>query len=107
MKDTEEGMLSREKVLEILKKEYLYLSTQYGVKRIGLFGSYAKGNEQEDSDIDLLIEFENPIGLQFVGLAEYIEKAIGKRVEIITLEGIKGIRIPKIAEDILNSVQYV
>ena len=62
-------MLTQEKVMAILRKELRYFASEYGVKRIGLFGSYAKGIQREDSDIDILVEFERPIGLKFVEFA--------------------------------------
>ena len=59
-------MLDNEKIKDILKNEYPYLISEYGVKRIGLFGSYAKGVQNEDSDIDIVAEFSKPIGLKFI-----------------------------------------
>jgi predicted nucleotidyltransferase len=56
-------MLTKEKVIEILRKELPYFVSEYDVRRIGLFGSYAKGTQAEDSDVDILVEFEIPIGL--------------------------------------------
>ncbi|MEW6006900.1 MAG: nucleotidyltransferase domain-containing protein [bacterium] len=53
-------------MIKILRKELPYFVLEYGVKRIGLFGSYAKGIQREDSDIDVVIEFERPIGLKFI-----------------------------------------
>ena len=100
-------MLTREKVIEILRNELPYLSSNYDVKRIGLFGSFSKERPGEDSDIDLLVEFEKPIGLKFMELAEYIENLFSRKVEILTNEGIRGIRIKQIAEDIMRSMVYV
>jgi len=73
-------MLNREKITEILRERYPYLVSQYGIRRIGLFGSYAKGKQTEDSDVDILAEFERPIGLKFVEFAEYLEKILGKKL---------------------------
>lgn len=100
-------MLTTEKVIKILRKELPYLGSNYGVKRIALFGSFAKGVQREDSDIDILVEFEKPIGFKFMDFVEYIEKLIGRKVDILTPEGIKGIRIKQVAEDIKRGVVYV
>lgn len=54
---------------------------EYGVQKIGLFGSYAKSRAHESSDVDLVIEFEHPIGFRFVDLAEYLEKVLGLKVD--------------------------
>lgn len=72
-------MLTKEKITEILRGKYPYLIAEYGVKRIGLFGSYVKGEQTEESDVDLVAEFERPIGLRFVEFTEYIEELLGKR----------------------------
>ena len=91
----------------ILRKNSPYLRDNYGVKRIGLFGSFAKGIQREDSDIDILVEFEKTVGFKFIELAEYFEKLLGKKVDILTSEGIKSIRLKKVARDIERSVVYV
>ena len=99
--------MTREKIIEILRKELPYLVSEYGVKRIGLFGSYAKGTPAEDSDIDILVEFEKPIGLKFMEFAEYLEGLLDTRVDILTPTGIESIRIDKVARDITGSIVYV
>jgi predicted nucleotidyltransferase len=100
-------MLTKERVVGILRRELPYLRASFGVKSMGLFGSFAKGVEREDSDIDLLVEFEKPIGLNFIGFGEYIEKLLGKKVDILTSEGVKSIRLKKVAQDIERGVFYV
>ena len=100
-------MLTREKVIEILRRELPHLASRYGVKRIGLLGSFAKEIQKDDSDIDIVVEFEKPIGLKFVEFAECLEKVLDKKTDILTPDGIKGIRIKKIARDIERSVIYV
>ncbi len=99
--------MTREKVVGILRKELPYFISEYGVKRIGLFGSYAKGTPTKASDVDILVEFDKPIGLKFVEFAEYIERILGSKTDILTLAGIDGIRIKKVAESIKDSIVYV
>lgn len=100
-------MLTQKKVVEILRKNFLYLRNNYGVKKIGLFGSFAKGLQKENSDIDILVELKQPIGFKFMELAEYIENQLGTKVDILTSEGVKSIRLKKVAQDIRKSVLYV
>ncbi len=99
--------LTREKVLQILRNHYPYLAAKYGVRRIGLFGSYAKGKARGTSDIDLIVEFERPIGFQFVELVEYLENVLGASVDVLTPAGVEGIRHAHIREDIQESIIYV
>ena len=82
-------MLTKEEAVNRLRNNLPYLTLTYGVKKIGLFGSYAKGVQREDSDVDLLIEFERPIGLKFVALANHLEELLGKNTDILTPVGIK------------------
>ena len=96
--------MTREKVINILRKELPYFVSEYGVKKIGLFGSYAKWAPAEGSDIDILVEFEKPIGLRFVEFGEYLEKLLGRMVNILTPVGIKAIRVEKVARDITESI---
>jgi len=100
-------MLTREKIVEIFREAYPYLVAEYGVKRLGLFGSYVKGQPNEASDIDVFVEFEHPIGFKFIGFAEYLERLLGRKVDILTPAGIQGIRIARVAKDISDSIAYV
>lgn len=61
-------MLNRTELTQILKEKYPYLESEYGIKKIGLFGSYASGKQTENSDIDIFAEFKKPIGLKFIEL---------------------------------------
>lgn len=99
--------MKREKVIEILRKEMPYCVSEYGVKRIGLFGSYANGTPTKGSDIDILVEFEKPIGLKFMEFAEYIEGLLGTTVDILTPVGLEAIRIERVARNIKESILYV
>ena len=100
-------MLTREKITEILRENYLYLASEYGVRRIGLFGSYAKDVPTEASDIDIVVEFDRPIGFRFVEFAEYLERLLGKSVDVLTPAGIRGIRVDRIAKSIKENIVYV
>ncbi len=100
-------MLTRDNIVELLREKSPHLAAEYGVKRIGLFGSYAKGLPNEASDIDVVVEFERPIGFRFVEFAEYLEGLLGRKVDVLTPAGIQGIRVPHVARDIEESIFYV
>ena len=101
------GMLSRELVTEQIRSRYEYLKAEFGVETIGLFGSVRTGDQSEQSDIDLMVELSQPIGFRFIELAEYLEQLLGASVNLLTPEGIEGIRNPEISASIKNSIEYV
>jgi hypothetical protein len=100
-------MLTKEAITKLLRESYPYLAAEYGVKRIGLFGSYAKDIPTQASDIDLVVEFERPLGFKFIELSEYLERLFGQEVDILTPAGIQGIRIDHIARSIEENIVYV
>ena len=79
------------------------LKHKYGVRRIGLFGSLVREDEQIVRDVDLLVEFERPVGLLFIHLADYLEEVLGRPVDLVTLMAIKENRRASVLED----VEYV
>lgn len=100
-------MLTQQHVVDQLREQAPYLASEFGIRKIGLFGSFAKGQPTESSDIDLVVEFERPIGLRFVELVEYLEKLLGRKVDVLTPTGVRGIRRRSIANSIAESVVYV
>jgi predicted nucleotidyltransferase len=100
-------MLTRDKLIQLLQREHAYLNTEFGVSKIGLFGSYAKGQPGETSDIDILVEFERPIGFRFLDLVDYLEAVLGCKVDVLTPAGVQNIRIDRVAKSIAESIVYV
>ena len=100
-------MLTREKAVKLLQETHPYLAAEFGVSKIGLFGSYAKGQSDETSDVDIIVEFERPIGFRFVELVDYLENLLGRRVDVLTPAGIQNIRIKQVARSITRSIVYV
>lgn len=99
--------LSTEEMIDLLRQHLPYLAAEFGVKRLGVFGSCARGEAGAESDVDIIVEFERPIGLKFIELAEYLEHLLGRKVDLLTTAGLRGIRIPWIAEEIERSILYV
>ena len=84
-----------------------YLHEQFGVKQVALFGSFAAGTAKRNSDVDLVVEFDRPMGLKFVRLSEYLEKLLGRKVDVLTPEGLKSIRAKTAADSIRKGMRYV
>jgi len=100
--------LNNRKILELLDKHQDILK-KYGVEKIGLFGSFARGRQKKNSDIDFLVEFElkkfdkNFKGLYdaFISLTEYLEKLFGRKVELITKDSLSPYIKPYIERKII------
>lgn len=77
----------------------------FGVRRLGLFGSFARGQQNESSDIDLLVEFDPPQKTfdAFMNLSFFLEDLLQRRVELVTPESLS----PYIGPHILREVEYV
>ena len=95
-------MKTLSKVKEILKKHKKELKERYKVKSIAIFGSYVRGEQTEKSDIDIMIEFYEPIGLKIVDLKDYLESILNVKVDLITKNSIQNPYIKKsIEEDLI------
>ena len=75
--------MTNEEILGTLRKEKSYLQENFGLVSIGLFESYAKGKETPDSDIDVLVELNEPRFDFLAGLQFHLERKLGKPVEVI------------------------
>ncbi len=97
-------MKTLEEIKEIIKVNKDELIRQYGLKEIGVFGSYVRGAQREESDLDILIEFAEPVGfVKFMRLENRLSELLGVRVEMVTRKALK----PFIGKQILKEVLYV
>ena len=98
--------LTRWQVLETLRANKALLD-RHSVSRIALFGSFARGRPTAKSDLDFLVEFAEPTFANFMGLIRDLEKLFGRRVDVLTPEGLESIRVPSVGESIRKSLEYV
>ena len=90
-----------ETIKKLLKKQKHELKIKYGVKSIGIFGSFVRGEAKKNSDIDVLVEFEKPIGMfKFLELEESLSKLCGRKVDLVSKKALK----PNIGKRILKEV---
>ena len=82
MKSRHTSLTSQE--IQSRLKTHREVLRKYTVRKIGLFGSYARGEQRVDSDIDFLVRFDKPTFDNFMDLAFYLEQVLGKEVELIT-----------------------
>ena len=89
-------------ILQVLRNLKVDLEKRYPISRLALFGSYARGEETESSDCDLLVEFSSPVGMEFIRLAEELEKALGVQVDLVSRGGIKPRYYKAIEPDLID-----
>jgi predicted nucleotidyltransferase len=88
-------MKSKQEILRILKRELPFIKTKYKVSRIALFGSYVRGEQKKKSDVDILVEFEEPLGyFRFIELEEYLSLKIRAKVDLVTPDALKPLIKP-------------
>ena len=104
-------MSAKEEIFQILRKELPYLREKYGVERIAVYGSFAKGNQTKKSDIDILVQLVKPLGLEFIELAYHLEEVLGRKVDLTTFDtlhrSMENPRYKHIASDIQRTLSYV
>jgi len=96
--------MNRNTILKLLSKHQAELISRYGVQRLGLFGSYNRGQQNKNSDIDILVSFSKEIDLfDFIDLKEYLESHLQAKVDLVMQSALK----PAITKHILAEVEYV
>ncbi|MCA9416611.1 MAG: nucleotidyltransferase family protein [Candidatus Omnitrophica bacterium] len=96
--------LNLNQIKSILAAKRADLAERYGVSKIGVFGSYGRNEATEESDIDLLVEFDRPIGLlKFIELEGQLGELLGGKVDLVTQAALK----PHIGKRILDEVAMV
>ena len=90
--------------IETLKRNEELIKQKYGVKRIGIFGSFSRGEEKEGSDIDILVEFEKGRKTfdNYMDLKFFLVDLFHRKVDLVTVEALK----PQLKDSILKEVSY-
>ena len=93
-----------EELKNVILKNKNRLMESYNLKSIGIFGSYIKGEESINSDLDILVDFSNPIDLfKFLELEEELQNICSLKVDLVSVKSLK----PHIGRQILSEVQYI
>lgn len=82
-------MKRRSQILEQLRTLKPFLQKEFPVQRLALFGSWARDEQSEASDVDILVEVDPSIGLRFVALAERLEDSLGEHVDLVSRRALK------------------
>ncbi|MBI4386627.1 MAG: nucleotidyltransferase family protein [Elusimicrobia bacterium] len=94
--------MSREKILESIQKNRKEIR-RFGVRRLGLFGSFARGRPARSSDIDFVVEFEKKSFDSYMELKDYLEHLFHRPVDLVLTDAIK----PRLRSEILSHSVYV
>lgn len=93
-----EHLAEIKKILEQLKPE---LAQKFHVQTIGLFGSVVRDDFSHSSDIDIIVDFTQPIGIEFIDLASYMEQHLQKKVDLVSRNGVKDNYFKAIEQEIV------
>ena len=97
-------MTTLEEIMTKIKNDMPYFADKYKVKSLGIFGSYVRGEQKKRSDLDVLVEFIEPIGLlQYVALERELGEHTGKKVDLVMKTALK----PVFRENIIREVVYI
>jgi predicted nucleotidyltransferase len=97
-------MNAREEIMRTLALHKQEISERFKVKDLGIFGSYVHNAQKKRSDVDILVEFKEPVGLfEFMDLQEYLEGILARKVDLVSKKALK----PRIGKRVLAEVVYI
>ncbi len=94
-------MKTLSEIKQSLSKNKNRLFDKYPISSLAIFGSYARNEQTEESDLDLVVEFDNNIGIRFIDLADEIESLMGFKVDLISRKAIKDRYFQRIKSDLI------
>lgn len=93
-------MTSLTDIQDTLKNNKQRLTDKYGLSLLAIFGSYGRGQQNENSDIDILVDFQKPIGVEFIDLANELERLLKIKVDLVSKNGIRPQYLKQIEQDL-------
>lgn len=93
----------KESVLQKLEENLPEIQERFGIETIGLFGSVSRGEDTPDSDVDVMVSFvAGAMTMRhFMGVADYLEELLGRKVDVVTTTGISPYILPYVQQEIL------
>ena len=95
-------MYTLDQILEILREKKPDLQKRYPISELGVFGSYARGDYNENSDIDILVDFNDRIGIRFISLAHELEDTFNTKIDLVSRGGIKLNYLPYVEKNLIH-----
>ncbi len=96
-------MATLQSIRKILQLHKSRLISTYGLKNIAIFGSYSRNQQNDASDLDILVEFSRPVGIEFIDLAEELEGLLNIKVDLVSRNGVR----PEYFQQIESDLNYV
>ncbi|MBL0052584.1 MAG: nucleotidyltransferase family protein [Bacteroidetes bacterium] len=93
-------MRTKDEILHILKSHKQRLKEKYGIINLAIFGSFSRGQQTENSDVDIMVDFDRPIGIEFIDLANEIEKLLKTKVDLVSRNGVRHQYFEQIEQDL-------
>ena len=87
------------RVIEKIKPQIIKILKKNKIKKAGIFGSYARGEQKKSSDIDLLVKYPKGMGLEFIGVKLELEDELGRKVDLVTYKGIHPLIKKKVLKE--------
>ena len=95
-------MYNADQIISILRDQKKNLEQKYPISELALFGSYARGDNNEHSDIDILVDFNDRIGIEFISLAHELEDIFHTKVDLVSRKGIKPNYLPFVEKNLIH-----
>ena len=93
-------MKSLDQIKDVLSSHKLEMFQKYHVKNLAIFGSYSRNEQNRKSDLDILVEFDSQVGVEFIDLANYLEAMLKVRVDLVSRNGLKPKHYKEIRSDL-------
>lgn len=88
-------------IKKTLSQNKYYLVEKFNIDELAVFGSYSRGDENSESDIDIMVSFKKPIGLEFVDLSIELEKILNHKIDLVSKNAIKPRMMKKISDELI------
>ncbi len=95
-------MYTKNEIINKLKEIKPELLKRYPISELALFGSYARDDQRTDSDIDILVDFNTKIGIEFIHLAQNLEDTFKTKIDLVSRKGIKSKYLPYVEKNLIH-----
>lgn len=100
---SKEDLVNRDEVLDVLRAHKTILAQRFGVSKLALFGSFARDQAKDDSDIDILVSYDEPTTSKtYFGVQFYLEDLLGRQVDLVTDKALRKEFRPYVEREAIN-----